>query len=62
MIVSGRSTGGKTLALAQHVVENSRIPDDALVSDGLADWAEYFYGNRPVTKADLREVLRGGPE
>lgn len=61
MIISGARGGGKTLAQAEWIVADDTIPDDAILPDHFGDWAGYFFGNRPMTKADLREVLEGKP-
>lgn len=62
IIIVGRSRRGKTVRQAQFIVMCDDYPDDFEISEYFKDWAEYFYKNRPVTKADLREVLYGVPQ
>jgi hypothetical protein len=57
ILITGRPRYGKTLGIAQQIVNCDDIKDMDTIPSHLSDWAEYFFGNRPITKADLREAL-----
>lgn len=57
VIYTGYQRSGKTLSLAEFIVNCDDIPDTYQLTNYMSDWAEYFFKNRPITKADLREAL-----
>jgi uncharacterized protein YqkB len=56
-IIVSDSRPGKTMRIAQSIVNCDDIPDTYEIPEYLQQWAQYFFKNIPITKADLREVM-----